>query len=74
MLEDKMTTLNIQIRLDNSAFEEQYIANELHNVLGAIQYKIAQGQRQNRIYDSNGNNVGEFKIVEDIDHEMECGK
>ena len=59
-----MTTLNIQIRLDNSAFEEEYLFNELHNVLGAIQYKIAQGQKQNRIYDSNGNNVGEFKIIE----------
>lgn len=59
-----MTTLNIQIRLDNSAFEDEYLANELHNVLGAIQYKIASGQTKNKIYDSNGNNVGEFAIVE----------
>lgn len=59
-----MTILNIQIRLDNAAFEPEYIANELHNVLGAIQYKIAAGQTKNRIYDSNGNNVGDFEIVE----------
>lgn len=59
-----MTTLDIQIRLDNSAFEDDYMANELHNILGAIQYKIASGQKQNKIYDSNGNNVGDFKIVE----------
>jgi hypothetical protein len=59
-----MTTLNIQIRLDNAAFEPEYIANELHNVLGAIQYKIAAGQTESRIYDSNGNNVGGFFIVE----------
>jgi len=74
MLEDKMTTLNIQIRLDNSRFEDEYIASELHMILGAIQCKIVEGQKSNRIYDSGGNNVGEFKIVEDIDHELECGK
>jgi hypothetical protein len=60
-----MTVLNIQIKLDNDAFEEQSIANELHNVLGAIQYKIAAGQKQSRIYDSNGNNVGGFFILEE---------
>jgi hypothetical protein len=59
-----MTTLNIQIRLDNAAFEPEYIANELHNVLGAIQYKIAAGQTVSKIYDSNGNDVGGFFIVE----------
>lgn len=58
-----MTTLNIQINLDNAAFEPEYIASELHDVLGAIQYKIAAGQIQNKIYDSNGNNVGHFEIV-----------
>lgn len=57
-----MTTLDIQIRLDNSAFEEEYLASELHNVLSAISFKIAQGQKQNNIYDSNGNNVGNFNI------------
>jgi len=57
-----MTVLNIQIRLDNSAFEQEYLESELHNILGSIQYKIAQGQKQNNIYDSNGNNVGNFKI------------
>jgi hypothetical protein len=57
-----MTVLNIQIRLDNSAFEQEYLESELHNILGAIQCKIVQGQKQNSIYDSNGNNVGTFKI------------
>ena len=57
-----MTVLNIQIRLDNSAFEQEYLESELHNILGSIQYKIIQGQKQNNIYDSNGNNVGNFKI------------
>jgi len=59
-----MTTLNIEIRLDNDAFQDENMANELHNVLGVIQFKISQGQTKNRIYDSNGNNVGEFAIVE----------
>jgi hypothetical protein len=59
-----MTVLNIQIRLDNAAFEEQVIGSELHDILGSIQYKIASGQKSNKIYDSNGNNVGEFKIEE----------
>jgi hypothetical protein len=57
-----MTTLNIQIRLDNSAFEDDNLENELHHVLSAIQYKIARGQKQNQVYDSNGNNVATFKI------------
>lgn len=57
-----MTVLNIQIRLDNSAFEDDYLEGELHNVLSTIQLKIIQGQKQNNIYDSNGNNVGQFKI------------
>jgi hypothetical protein len=57
-------TLNIQIRLDNSAFEDEYLADELCQVLGAIQFKLAQGQTQNNVYDTNGNNVGNFKIEE----------
>jgi hypothetical protein len=59
-----MTTLNIQIRLDNAAFEDDGLINELHDILAAIQFKIARGQTENRIYDSNGNNVGGFYIVE----------
>jgi len=58
-------TLDIQIRLDNAAFEDEYLANELHDILGAIQFKIAQGQMQNNIYDTNGNNVGNFKITKE---------
>jgi hypothetical protein len=60
----KMTTLNIQIRLDNAAFEGDGLENELHHVLSAIQFKIARGQTQNHVYDTNGNNVAEFKIIE----------
>jgi hypothetical protein len=57
-----MTVLNIQIQLDNSAFEDDGLQNELHDILGAIQFKIATGQTHNTIYDSNGNCVGTFKI------------
>ena len=57
-----MTTLNIQIKLDNSAFEDECLSSELHNVLSAISFKIAQGQTSNKVYDSNGNNVGTFNI------------
>jgi hypothetical protein len=59
------TTLDIQIRLDNAAFEDEYLANELHDILSAVQFKIAQGQMQNNIYDTNGNNVGNFKITKE---------
>jgi hypothetical protein len=57
-------TLSIQINLDNSAFEDEYLADELCQVLSAIQFKLAQGQTQNNVYDTNGNNVGNFKIEE----------
>jgi hypothetical protein len=59
-----MTTLKIEIRLDNAAFEDDGLENELHSVLSAIQFKIATGQTENKIYDSNGNYVGGFFIVE----------
>jgi hypothetical protein len=60
-----MATLRIEIRLNNAAFEGDGLQNELHSVLSAIQFKIATGQTENKIYDSNGNNVGDFRIVED---------
>ncbi len=60
-----MTTLKIQIKLDNAAFEGDGLQNELHSVLSAIQFKIARGQTENKIYDTNGNYVGGFFIVED---------
>jgi hypothetical protein len=60
-----MTTLNISIRLDNSAFEDDGLISELHHVMSAIQFKIAQGQTKNQVYDTNGNNVANFEIVED---------
>jgi hypothetical protein len=59
-----MTTLKIQINLDNAAFEDDGLINELHDILAAIQFKIARGQTVNTIYDTNGNNVGRFEIVE----------
>ena len=59
-----MTTLKIEIRLNTAAFEDDGLQNELHSVLSAIQFKIARGQTENKIYDSNGNNVGDFRIVE----------
>ena len=59
-----MTTLKIQINLDNAAFQDDGLINELHDILAAIQFKIARGQTVNTIYDTNGNNVGRFEIVE----------
>jgi hypothetical protein len=59
-----MTTLKIQIKLDNAAFQDDGLENELHSVLSAIQFKIATGETENKIYDSNGNYVGGFFIVE----------
>ena len=60
-----MTTLKIEIKLNNAAFQDDGLENELHDILGAIQFKIATGQTVNKIYDSNGNYVGGFFIVED---------
>ena len=58
-----MTTLNIQIRLDNAAFQDDGLIHELHDILAAIQFKIARGQTESKIYDTNGNSVGGFFIV-----------
>lgn len=60
-----MTTLNIQIRINDSFIEPDYLASELHMVLASIQCKIAQGQTQNHIYDENGTNIADFKIIKE---------
>ena len=59
-----MTTLKIEIKLNNAAFQDDGLENELHGALSAIQFKIATGQTESKIYDSNGNYVGGFFIVE----------
>ena len=59
-----MKTLSIEIRLNDESFDDEGLNNELHSVLSAIQFKIATGQTQNKIYDSNGNNVGGFWIAD----------
>ena len=57
-----MTTLNIQIRLDNAAFEDS--PEEISKILKNISFDLSKGYSNSIIRDSNGNNVGEFAIVE----------
>jgi len=60
-----MTTLNIQIRLDNAAFDTEYLRDlEIESLLTHISEQIIAGYKSRAVIDTNGNNVGRFEIVE----------
>jgi len=52
----------INIKTDNSAFQEN--ADELQDILVDAVEHIAQSNiRERFLYDSNGNKVGNFKVI-----------
>ena len=54
--------LNIKINLDNSAFEGEYLADELKDIFRRVEYAVSVGDERGRIIDSNGNKVGGWDI------------
>jgi len=52
----------INIKTDNAAFQENHM--ELEEILHQAACNIAQdGARNRNLYDSNGNNVGAYKVT-----------
>jgi hypothetical protein len=51
----------IDIKTDNAAFEDN--TDELRSILIGVNAKIAVGQREGNLRDSNGNAVGKFKVT-----------
>ena len=58
--------LLIDIGLDNDAFTGEYLAmeREVEKLLQHIGEQIFAGHTNRKVIDSNGNCVGDFKIVE----------
>jgi hypothetical protein len=64
-----MTTLRIDVELDNAAFEDDF-AGELRSVLAKIADRVAAedlndhrvGAGQGAVMDTNGNTVGRYRL------------
>ena len=67
-----MTTLNISINTDNSAFESENLGSEISRILksyaNAIESVIdpdTSWELESRLRDINGNTVGQVKLTTD---------
>jgi hypothetical protein len=54
-----------EIKLDNAAYDNQYIQHELIDNLKSIIAKLEDAKEWGTIKDSNGNNVGMWDIDND---------
>ncbi len=57
--------LTIKIKTGNSAFVHTN-KEEIHACLTEVIRKIWRGEKEAKIYDSNGNNVGHFKLTDKL--------
>ena len=57
----------IDIGTDNAAFAEENLTNELSQCLDRVQDKIDKGETSGVIMDTNGNKVGRFDLLKDIE-------
>ena len=67
-----MTTLNISINTDNSAFESENLGSEISRILKSYAYAIesvidpdTSWELETRLRDINGNTVGQVKLTTD---------
>ena len=51
----------IEVAMDNAAFDEP--ATELARILRDLAKHVENGEHDRRLMDSNGNHVGNFKII-----------
>ena len=63
-------TIVITIHTDNAAFQDNGLATELKNVLNTVTDRAYNGDLPNdgqghRLYDSNGNTVGNLAVIDD---------
>jgi len=66
----------VKIAVDNEAYQDQDIQYQLIENLKDIIAKLEDARDWGAVKDINGNRVGEWSLhfVEEIDHELECGK
>lgn len=67
---------NLKINVDNDAYRNQAVQYQLIDNLKDIIAELDQACDWGTVRDVNGNTVGEWSLdfVEEIDHELECGK
>jgi hypothetical protein len=53
----------IKIQMDNAAFSDGNHGAELADILQDLANKVRQGETERRLRDTNGNPVGDFKII-----------
>lgn len=54
--------LKIKIETNNQAFVDDF-ENEIQYCLDEVVYNVCEGEKEYPIHDSNGNNVGNFKLT-----------
>jgi hypothetical protein len=66
----------VKINVDNAAYEDQDIQYQLIENLKDIIDRLEHSCDWGTVKDVNGNTVGRWSLdfVEEINHEMECGK
>lgn len=57
-----MTTMTITIECGNAAFDPDPVP-EINRLLCHIQSRLDEGCRDGKLFDENGNEVGEFKLT-----------
>jgi hypothetical protein len=55
--------INIEINLDNAAYQENYIS-EINDNIANMLMKVRWGDDTGIIFDSNGNKTGHWEITE----------
>lgn len=56
--------INIEINCDNAAFESDFGETEIVRILRHAANKIEKGDENFRLFDINGNKVGDVKTIE----------
>ena len=67
---------SLTIKVDNDAYRSQAVQYQLIDNLKDIISKLEDADDWGTVRDVNGNTVGEWSLdfVEEINHELECGK
>ncbi len=56
------TSFSLKINCDNAAFDGDDLPLEIGRLLRETAEKVEGGRKAGRVYDVNGNHVGDFKL------------
>ena len=58
-------SFKLEFSTSNAAFDEDDLSGEVARILRVASLEAEDGYRERRIYDANGNTVGEWKLIAD---------